>query len=145
MGSYSIQYPPYQAQEPVIKRIKLCSSPQYPLHLKYITAIESACQKLDHQDTEELRPDINGLLRKSHAPKPNLIKGEIKALAELRKDNNRTVLTANRKDYTDKANNLLVQPKIIQYRSTAPRYDSSYMFLCNNPCLQCHWWWSMNQ
>ena len=62
-------------------------------------------------------------LRSYHAPKPNLTKGEIKALAELRKDNNRIILTADkgvamavmdRKDYIDKANNLLVQPA---YRS----------------------------
>ena len=25
-------------------------------------------------------------------------------------------------------------------REAQLRYDSSYMFLCNNPCLQCPWW-----
>ena len=31
------------------------------------------------------------------------------------------------------------------WRSAAPKYNSSYMFLCNNPCLQHPWWWSVNQ
>ena len=60
----------------------------------------------------------------SHAPKPNLIKEEIKALAELWKDNNRAILTADKgvamvimdkKDYIEKANSLQVQPA---YRTT---------------------------
>ena len=39
---------------------------------------------LDHQEAEELRVDINRVLRNSHTPKPNLTKEELKALAELR-------------------------------------------------------------
>ena len=87
--------------------------------MEYITFVESACQKLDHQEAEELRVDINRVLRSSHAPKPNLTKEELKALAELRKDSNRIIITADkgvsmvvmdRKDYIDKAANLLVQP-----------------------------------
>ena len=54
-------------------------------------AIESACKKLDHHDTDQLRAHINGVLRKPHAPKPNHTKGEINALVELKKDNNRTI------------------------------------------------------
>ena len=74
---------------------------------------------MHHQEAEELRADVNRLLRSSHSPKPNLIKKEIKAPAELRKDSNRTILTADkgvamvvmdRKDNIDKENNLLVQP-----------------------------------
>ena len=50
---------------------------------------------------------------------PNLTQEELKALTELRKDSNRIVLTADkgvvlvvmdRKDYLDKASNLLSQP-----------------------------------
>ena len=59
-----------------IKRTKLCNRTQNPPHLEYITCIESACQKLDHQDAEELRADINRVLRSSHTPKPNLTKEE---------------------------------------------------------------------
>ena len=30
-------------------------------------------------------------------------------------------------------------------REVQLRYNSSYMFLCNNRCLQHPWWWSVNQ
>ena len=46
-------------------------SPKHPPNLEYITAIEAACTKLNQQDTEELRADINWVLRASHPP--NLI------------------------------------------------------------------------
>ena len=73
---------------------------------------------MDHQEAEELGADVNRVLRSTHTPKPHLTKGGIKALAELRKDSNKTILTADkgvamvvmdRKDYIDKANNLLAQ------------------------------------
>ena len=83
--------------------------------------IELACQTLDHQEAEELRADISRVFRSSHVPKPSLAKEELKALAELRKDSNRSILTADkgatmvvmdRKDYTEKATNLLAQQHI---------------------------------
>ena len=43
-------------------------SPRQPPNLKYITAIESACTKLSQQDAEELRANINRVLRSSHTP-----------------------------------------------------------------------------
>ena len=61
---------------------------------------------------------MNGLLRKSLAPKCNLNKEETKALAELKRDKDRIILTADKgvavvvldtKDYIDKASDLLVQ------------------------------------
>ena len=119
MGSCSIWHPLTQSQESLLsKGPNYAVAPKAP-NLEYITAIESVCQKLDQQDAEGLRAGINRVLRKSHAPKPNFTIGEIKALVELRKDSNRTNLTGDkgvamvvvdRKDYTDKANNLLVQP-----------------------------------
>ena len=90
-----------------------------PSNLDYITGIETACQKLNNQNAEELRTNINGLPRKSYAPRPNLNKEENKALVELKKDKNRIILTADKgvalvvldkKDYIGKAQNLLVQP-----------------------------------
>ena len=101
----------------------LAKEPNYAValnpHLEYITSIESACQNLDHEEAEELRADINRMLRSSQPPKPNLTKAELKALTELKKDSNRIVLTANksvaiivmdRKDYIDRAANLLSLP-----------------------------------
>ena len=43
-------------------------SPSQPPNLEYITAIEAACTKLRQQDAEELRADINRVLRSSHPP-----------------------------------------------------------------------------
>ena len=41
-------------------------SPRHPPNLEYITAIESACTKLSKQDAEEVRADINWVLRSFH-------------------------------------------------------------------------------
>ena len=38
-------------------------TPRQPPNLEYITAIEAACTKLSQQDAEELRADINRVLR----------------------------------------------------------------------------------
>ena len=36
---------------------------RHPPNLEYITAIESACTKISQQDAEDLRADINWVLR----------------------------------------------------------------------------------
>ena len=41
-------------------------TPRQPPNLEYITAIEAVCTKLSQQDAEELRADINRILRSSH-------------------------------------------------------------------------------
>ena len=43
-------------------------SPKQPPNLEYITAIEAACTKLSQQDAEELRAEVNRVLRSSHPP-----------------------------------------------------------------------------
>ena len=45
-------------------------TPRQSPTLEYITAIEAACTKLSQQDAEELRADINRVLRSSHPPNP---------------------------------------------------------------------------
>ena len=93
-------------------------SPRQPPKLEYITAIEAACTKLSQQDAEELRVDINRVLRSSHPPKPNLTKAQNLALRELKRDRDCIVLTAykgvamvimDRQDYINKANHLINQ------------------------------------
>ena len=68
---------------------------------------------------EELRADINGILRRTEAPKPNLNKAEIKTLAELKRDKDRIILKADMcvamvvldgENYIEKAENLFAQP-----------------------------------
>ena len=41
-------------------------SPKQPPDLEYITAIDAACTKLSQQDAEELRAEINRVLRSPH-------------------------------------------------------------------------------
>ena len=93
-------------------------SPRQPHNLEYITAIESACTKLGQHDAEELRANINRVLRSSHLPKSNLTKAQTSALRELKRDGDCMVLTAekgvsmvimDRQDYINKANKLLNQ------------------------------------
>ena len=43
-------------------------TPRQPPNLEYITAIEAACTKLSQQDAEELRADVNRVLKSSHPP-----------------------------------------------------------------------------
>ena len=95
----------------------MVTSKHHP-NLQYITAIEAACTKLSQQDAEELRADINQVLRASHPPKPNLTKAQNLAIRELKKVRDPIVLTADkgvamvimdRQDYISKANNLLSQ------------------------------------
>ena len=45
-------------------------TPRHPPNLENITAIEAACTKLSQQDAEELRTNINWVLRFSHPPNP---------------------------------------------------------------------------
>ena len=71
-------------------------SPKQPPNLEYITAIEAACTKLSQQDAEELRAEVNRVLRSSKPPKPNLTKAQNLALRELKRDRDRIVLTADK-------------------------------------------------
>ena len=93
-------------------------TPRQPPNLEYITAIEAACTKLCQQDAEELRADINRVLRSSHPPKLNLTKAQNIALRELKRDRDRIVRTADKgvamvvmdkQDYINKSNQLLNQ------------------------------------
>ena len=45
-------------------------TPKQPPNLEYITAIEAACTKLSQQDAEDLRAEVNRVLRFSHPPNP---------------------------------------------------------------------------
>ena len=107
-----------KAQESLLSKGPNYAIAPKPPNVVYIAAMESVCQKLIYQDAEELRADINGLLGRTQTPKPNLTKEERKALTELKRDKDRIVLTADkrlamvildRKEYIEKAENLLQQ------------------------------------
>ena len=55
------------------------------------------CPKLKEEDASELRANTNALLRKGQAPKPNLSKQERKVLSQLKKDQGRIILTADKR------------------------------------------------
>ena len=53
--------------------------------------------KLKEEDAMELRPNINPLLMKAQAPKPNLTREERLGLAQLKNDKDRVILTADKR------------------------------------------------
>ena len=70
-------------------------APKYISNVDYIMAEESMCPKLKEEDAMELRANINSLLRKAQVPKPNLTRQERLGLAQLKKDKDRVILTAD--------------------------------------------------
>ena len=84
--------------------------------LEYITAIERTCSQLQQGKAEELRGEIKAILKKTPPCKLNITKEEHQALRQLKKDENRMVLTADKgvslvvldkEDYIQKAEELL--------------------------------------
>ena len=70
--------------------------PKEPPTSEYIVATEKACLKLPTGKVEELRGEIKAILKKKTNTKPNITKEEHQAIEELRNDNTRIVLTANK-------------------------------------------------
>ena len=92
-------------------------SPKHPPNLEYITAIEAACTKLSQQDAEELRAEINRVLRSSHLQTQSNQSSKHSSKG-IKRDRDHIVLTAekgvamvimDRQDYINKANSLLNQ------------------------------------
>ena len=89
-----------------------------PPIVQYVAAIEHACSKLEEGKAEEFRVQVKAAIQKIQKPKPNITRGERIAIAELKKDPSRMVLTAdkgvalvvmNTEDYKKKAEELLNQ------------------------------------
>ena len=102
----------------LVKGPNYATSPSNIPNIEYITVIENIGQKLKEDDASELKVDINLILRKGQAPKSNLNKEERIALSQLRKDQDRVFLTADKgvamvvldkEDYISKAQELLCQ------------------------------------
>ena len=86
--------------------------------VQYVAAIEHACTKLEEGKAEEFRVQVKAAIQKIQKPKPNIIRGERIAIAELKKNPSRMVLTAdkgvalvviNTEDYKKKAEEMLNQ------------------------------------
>ena len=94
-------------------------TPKYPPIEAYITATELASSKLPTQEVEEFRSDVNRLLKhhqQQHHQHCNLTPAQCRALTQLKQDNSRVVLTADKgvamvvmdqQDYNNKAQALL--------------------------------------
>ena len=94
-------------------------SPLNPPIDAYIMATELAASKLPNQEVEEFRSDVNRLLKQQqqqHNKHCNLNPAQCRALTQLKQDNTRVVLTADKgvamvimdqQDYNNKAQALL--------------------------------------
>ena len=90
--------------------------PRVPPVVEYVVAIEKACQQLKQGEAEELRGEVKTIIKKIHPPRPNISKEEYQALQQLKKDNTRMILTADKgvclvvmdkNDYMKKSEELL--------------------------------------
>ena len=106
-----------KAQEKVLVRgPNFTIVPKEPPVIEYVVAIEKACQQLKQGEAEELQGEIKSIIKKIHPPRPNISKEEHQAIQQLRRDNNRMVLTADKgvclvvmdkEDYIEKSEELL--------------------------------------
>ena len=89
-----------------------------PLIGEYIAQVEKLCQSLKQDEAEELRGEVKLIMKKIKPPKSNISKEETRAIKELKKDQERMVLTADkgvsmvvmdREDYEKKSEELLSQ------------------------------------
>ena len=86
---------------------------------EYVAQIERVCQSLTQGEGEELRAEVKAIMKKTKPPKSNISKEEARAIKELKKDQDRMVLTADkgvsmvvmdREEYERKSKDLLNQP-----------------------------------
>ena len=82
-------------------------------------AVEHAYSKLNQGEAEELGVEVKNVLKEVQLPRTNINKEEMKAMKELKEDDTRMILTADKvvalvvmdKDnYIKKAEDLLNQP-----------------------------------
>ena len=71
-------------------------TPRYPTSGDYIVTIEKACSTIEPNSTEELRVEIRGALKHTHPPRSNISREEVQALAELKRDSLKVILTADK-------------------------------------------------
>ena len=91
-------------------------TPRSPPIGEYIAAVEQTCQNLTQEEADEMRAEIKAAIKKSHPPRPNISREEERALQELKKDDTRVILTADKalclvvmdkEEYIGKAEELL--------------------------------------
>ena len=110
-----------KAQEKILLRgPNFAIVPKPPPVAEHIASIENSCSQLRQGEAEELRGEIKIILKKIQPPKSNITREERRALAKLRKDKSKIILTADkgvslvvtdRQEYIRKAQALLDQPE----------------------------------
>ena len=119
MGYQPIQTPLTNEQLSLLQKgPNFAITPQIPPIEAYITATEQASSKLPAQEADEFRTEVNKILKQQqhHNNHCNLNPFQHRALTQLKQDNSRVVLTADKgvamiimdqEDYTNKAQALL--------------------------------------
>ena len=120
MGYQSFQHPLSNEQLTLLQKgPNFAIIPKHPPIEAYIMATELAAAKLPTQEAEEFRSDVNRLLKQEqqqHHHHCNLTPAQCRALTQLKQDNNRVILTADKgeamvvmdpQDYNNKAQALL--------------------------------------
>ena len=110
-------------------------TPKYPPLDAYITATEVAAAKLNTQEADELRADVNRLLKQhQQTTHYNLNPAQCRALTQLKQDNTRAILTADKgvamvvmdkQEYTSKAQALLDDTNTYKVLSKDPTPNSN--------------------
>ena len=97
MGKKHLEDPLTEAQEKILLwGPNFAMVPKSPPVGKYIASIEHICSQLNQGEAEELREEIKTILKKIQPPKSNITIEERRALAELRKDKSKIILTADK-------------------------------------------------
>ena len=106
----------YSPRESVGLWAKFCCCSKRTPMVECITEVEKVCKKLEQGVADELRGRVKTVLKKARTPRQNITKEECKAIGELKKDNSRLILTADKgvalavmdkQDYVQKAKELL--------------------------------------
>ena len=110
-------YPWTKAQEKLLPHgPNLAITPRCPHIGGYMVVIEQTCQNLTQGEADELTAEVKAVLKKIQPPRPNISTDEQRTLKELKKDNNRVILTADKgvclvvmdkEEYIKKAEELL--------------------------------------
>ena len=114
-GSWNL--PMFQLRDGSFTLTKIVSLMSPAILLYYcITAIEQAWLKLEPHNAEELRATMRGALGNSQEPTRNITKQEVQVLLELKNEESRVILMADKgvaivimdkEDYQEKAEALL--------------------------------------
>ena len=71
-------------------------TPSSPPIGEYIAAVEKTWQSLTQGEADEMRAEIKAAIKRGHPPRPNITREEHRALRELKKDDTRVILTADK-------------------------------------------------